>query len=327
MKILILGGTKFLGRALTETVLSRDHDVTLFHRGLHDAHVFPQAHHIIGDRNTDLSLLQGGQWDAIIDTSGYQPEAVAASTEILKRIAKHYTFISTISAYADLTQLHLDEHAPLMQLEDAADPGQRYGALKAQCEEVVRAAFPDGALIIRPGLIVGPYDASDRFTYWPARLHRGGHVLAPLPQERNLQFIDVRDLAAWTVGLIEKGMAGTIHASGSEYTMAEVVAACTSNAEDTTVSWVTEAFLKDHEVGAWMELPLWLPSDSLVGMLQLNNTKAFESGLITRPLVETVRDTLAWDLQRDPVLVRQAGLKPEREEQLLQAWSEKMDGN
>lgn len=322
MKILILGGTKFLGRALTEAALSRNHDVTLFHRGLHDAHAFPQVHHIIGDRNTDLAKLQDGQWDAVIDTSGYMPEAVAASTETLKRIAKHYTFISTVSAYADLTQLHLDETAPLMELDAAADPGQRYGALKAQCEAVVRSAFPQGALIIRPGLIVGPYDASDRFTYWPARLHRGGHVLAPLPQERKLQFIDVRDLAAWTVSLIEKGGAGTMHASGSEYTMAEVVTACMSKDKNTTVTWVTEEFLNANEVRGWMELPLWLPSDSLVGMLQLNNAKAFESGLITRPLVETVRDTLSWDLQRDPDVVRQAGLKPEREKQLLQAWSE-----
>lgn len=320
MNILILGGTKFLGRALTEAALTKGHEVTLFHRGLHDAQAFPQVRHILGDRNVDLAKLNEGEWDAVIDTSGYQPEAVAASTEILKRCAKHYTFISTVSAYANLKQLHLDESAAVMRLEDAEDPGQRYGALKAECEEVVKSVFPQGALIIRPGLIVGPYDASDRFTYWPARLQRGGHVLVPMPKERKLQFIDVRDLAAWTLDLIEQGVTGTIHASGNEYSMEEVVEACRSKDKETKLTWVSEAFLLEQEVGAWMELPLWLPSDSLIGMLQLNNAKAFKSGLKTRPLADTARDTLAWDQDRDPEATRLAGLKPEREEQLLRDW-------
>ncbi|CAN7560567.1 NAD-dependent epimerase/dehydratase family protein [Paenibacillus sp. LjRoot153] len=324
MNILILGGTKFLGRALTEAALTKGHEVTLFHRGLHDANGFPQVHHILGDRNTDLAKLQDGEWDAVIDTSGYEPESVMASTEMLKHHAKHYTFISTISAYADLKQVQLDETAAVIQLEEAADPGQRYGALKAECEQVVQAAFPIGALIIRPGLIVGPYDASDRFTYWPTRIQRGGEVLVPLPKERKLQFIDVRDLAVWTIGLIEQGVTGTIHASGSEYTMEEVVEACKSNNNDieTTLIWVTEEFLVEQEVGPWMELPLWLPNDSLIGMLQLNNEKAFKSGLTTRALIETVKDTRAWDQGRGTEFVRLAGLKPEREEQLLKAWQE-----
>ncbi|MDR6549770.1 NAD-dependent epimerase/dehydratase family protein [Paenibacillus qinlingensis] len=320
MNILILGGTKFLGRALAEEALAKGHEVTLFHRGLHDAHALPQARHILGDRNDDLSKLSGYEWDAVIDTSGYQPESVTASTEILKHLAKQYTFISTVSAYADLKNAGLDETADVLRVEDAADPGQRYGALKAACEKVVEEAFPQRALIIRPGLIVGPNDASDRFTYWPARLKRGGHVVVPLPRERKLQFIDVRDLAAWTLALIEQGVTGTFHASGRDYTMEELVNACWSRDNETKIIWVTEEFLIAQEVGPWMELPLWLPSDSLIGMLQLNNSKAFQAGLKTRPLGETVRDTLAWDQSRDPAAARLAGLKPEREEQLLRDW-------
>ncbi|KRE59597.1 NAD-dependent epimerase/dehydratase family protein [Paenibacillus sp. Soil750] len=324
MNILILGGTKFLGRALTEAALAKGHEVTLFHRGLHDAAAFPQVHHLLGDRNTDLAKLQDGEWDAVIDTSGYEPESVIAATEILKRRAKHYTFISTVSAYADLKQVHLDEAAPVLRLEEATDPGQRYGALKAECEQIVQVAFPLGALIIRPGLIVGPYDASDRFTYWPARLQRGGEVLVPLPKERKLQFIDVRDLAAWTIGLIEQGVTGTIHASGNEYSMEEVMEACRSNDNDveSTFTWVTEDFLVEKGVGPWMELPLWLPSDSLIGMLQLNNAKAFQSGLTTRALIDTVKDTREWDQGRGTDIIRVAGLKPGREQELLKAWHE-----
>jgi 2'-hydroxyisoflavone reductase len=328
MNILILGGTKFLGRALTEAALAKGHEVTLFHRGLHDAAAFPQVHHILGDRNTDLAKLQDMDWDAVIDTSGYEPESVMAATDMLKSQAKHYTFISTVSAYADLKQVQLDETAAVLQLEETADPGQRYGALKAECEQVVQAAFPLGALIIRPGLIVGPYDPSDRFTYWPARLQRGGEVLVPLPKERKLQFIDVRDLAAWTIGLIDQGVTGTIHASGNEYAMEEIVEACRSNDNDgeTTITWVTEEFLVEKGVGPWMELPLWLPSDSLIGMLQLNNAKAFQSGLTTRALVDTVKDTREWDQSRDTEINRVAGLKPEREQELLKDWHERMAG-
>lgn len=227
MKLLILGGTKFLGRALTEAALASGHEVTLFHRGLHDADVFPQAQHILGDRNVDLALLQSGEWDAVIDTSGYQPEAVDAAAKQLKERIKHYTFISSVSVYDDLRQVNLSESAPVAVLDssETIDPGRRYGALKAQCEQVLRESYPDQSLIIRPGLIVGPYDVSDRFTYWPSRFHRGGDVLVPAPKERKLQFIDVRDLSAWIIRLVEQGAVGTIHASGSDYTMEEVVEA------------------------------------------------------------------------------------------------------
>ncbi|MBA2941576.1 NAD-dependent epimerase/dehydratase family protein [Paenibacillus sp. CGMCC 1.16610] len=322
MKILILGGTKFLGRALTEAAIAQGHDVTLFHRGLHDANAFPNVRHIIGDRNNDLDLLQGREWDAVIDTSGYEPESVLAAAEQLKNQVKHYTFISTISVYEDLKKVNVNEAAPVAKLTDQMDPGQKYGAKKALCELAVQQEFPNQTLVIRPGLIVGPYDVSDRFTYWPARFHRGGEVLVPLPKERKLQFIDVRDLSAWIIRLVEQEMVGTLHASGSDYTMEEVVQACTQTTQHEVIcTWVPEEFLVANEVGEWMEMPLWIQSDSLVGMFSLDNAKAFANGLTTRPLIEIVRDTLAWDQSRSMTAVRAAGMDPAREEELLLIWS------
>ncbi|KQX66946.1 NAD-dependent epimerase/dehydratase family protein [Paenibacillus sp. Root444D2] len=323
MNILILGGTKFLGRALTEAALAKGHEVTLFHRGQHDANAFPQVRHIHGDRYVDLHLLQEHEWDAVIDTSGYQPEVVDAAAKLLKDRVKHFTFISTVSVYDDLRKENLNESAPVAELEsvETIDPGRRYGALKALCEQAVNQSFPDRSLVIRPGLIVGPYDASDRFTYWPSRFHRGGDVLVPLPKERKLQFIDVRDLSAWIIRLVEQGITGTLHASGNDYTMEDVVEACKSVCvSETSCSWVSETFLVAHEVGEWMELPLWIKSDSLVGMFALDNAKAFESGLTTRPLSETVQDTLVWDLGRSSEIVRLAGMDPSREQELLRLW-------
>lgn len=300
MKILILGGTKFLGRALTEAAMAKGHEVTLFHRGLHDAGAFPHVQHIIGDRNVDLGRLQGHEWDAVIDTSGFEPEAVSGAAKQLKNQVKHYTFIST----------------------EQMDPGQKYGAKKALCEQAAQEEFPNRTLVIRPGLIVGPYDVSDRFTYWPARFHRGGEVLVPLPEDRKLQFIDVRDLSAWIIRLVEQEVVGTLHASGSEYTMEEVVQACKHlNPDGVTCTWVSEEFLVTNGVGEWMELPLWIQSDSLVGMFALDNTKAFANGLTTRPLIEIVGDTFSWDQSRSSTAPRAAGMDPVREEELLRIWS------
>jgi 2'-hydroxyisoflavone reductase len=322
MKILILGGTKFLGRALTESAVANGHEVTLFHRGLHDAGAFPHVQHIHGDRNVDLDRLQGPEWDAVIDTSGYEPEAVSAAAKQLKDQVKHYTFISTVSVYEDLKKVHINESAPVANLTEQMDPGQKYGAKKALSELAVQEEFPNRTLVIRPGLIVGPYDLSDRFTYWPSRFHRGGEVLVPLPKERKVQFIDVRDLSAWIIRLVEQEVVGTLHASGSDYTMEEVAQACKQvNPHGVTCKWVTEEFLVVNGVGEWMELPLWIQSDSLVGMFSLDNTKAFANGLKTRPLIETVQDTLAWDQSRSATTSRAAGMDPAREAELLRIWS------
>ncbi|MFD0697023.1 NAD-dependent epimerase/dehydratase family protein [Paenibacillus sp. GCM10027628] len=326
MKLLILGGTKFLGRAITHTALEQGHEITLFHRGQHDASAFPQVEHIIGNRDGDLVRLQGRHWDAVIDTSGFVPRLVSASAQLLKDQVDHYTFISSISVYEDLRQMNVNESAPVAKLDDESteDVAQHYGALKALCEQAVETVMPGRTLNIRPGLIVGPYDASDRFTYWPSRLNRGGEALVPLPKQRNLQFIDVRDLASWIVRLVEQKIVGTIHASGSSYTMEELIQTCGQASElRTTCTWVSESFLVEEDVGEWIELPLWIRSDSLVGMFGIDNTKAIETGLTTRPLLETVRDTLAWDLSRPADMNRKAGMEAGRETELLRRWRER----
>lgn len=322
MNLLILGGTRFLGRALAETALDRGHTLTLFHRGRHGQDAFPEAEHIIGDRESDLVLLQGRTWDAVIDTCGFIPRVVSASVELLKDRVGHYTFISSVSVYEDLTRLHVKEDAPVATLSDESieDVTQHYGALKALCEKTVEAAMPGRALHIRPGLIVGPYDYSDRFTYWPRRIAQGGEVLVP-PKEGRVQVIDVRDLAAWMLDLVEKRTVGTFHASGSDYTMGQLVDVCARfSSRPAEFTWVTEPFLREQQVGEWIELPLWVQSDSLVGLFAIDNAKAFASGLTTRPLIDTVRDTLAWDQSRPPEEKRKAGLDPAREAELLRLW-------
>ncbi|MBD0383074.1 NAD-dependent epimerase/dehydratase family protein [Paenibacillus sedimenti] len=327
MKLLILGGTKFLGRAITEAALEQGHDITLFHRGKHDPSAFPQVEHTIGDRESELARLQGRRWDAVIDTSGYVPRVVSAATQLLKDQVDHYTFISSVSVYEDLRQMNVNESAPVARLEDESteDVAQHYGALKALCEQAVEAAMPGRTLHIRPGLIVGPFDSSDRFTYWPSRLNRGGEALVPLPKERNLQFIDVRDLASWIVRLVEQKTVGIIHASGSNYSMEELVETCGRATEvKTTCTWVSESFLIAEEVGEWLELPLWIRSDSLVGMFGVDNTKAIASGLTTRPLLETVQDTLKWDQSRPTDAKRKAGMEPTRESELLRRWHDRV---
>ncbi|MFC5452993.1 NAD-dependent epimerase/dehydratase family protein [Paenibacillus aestuarii] len=324
MKLLILGGTKFLGRAIAQAAWDQGHEVTLFHRGQHDASIFPEMEHIIGDRDGQLAKLQGKRWDAVVDTSGYLPRIVGDSARFLQDKVDHYTFISSISVYEDLTQIDVDEHAAVAQLPEGSsldEIGHNYGALKALCEQAVQEVMQGRTLVIRPGLIVGPHDASDRFTYWPARIQRGGEVLVPLPRERSLQFIDVRDLAAWIVRLIENKTTGTIHTSGSDYTMEELVETCARVSQvKPALVWVDEQFLIEQGVGEWMELPLWIRHDSLIGMMHVDNTKAKAAGLTTRPLTETARDTLAWDHSRPLDTVRKAGLDPKREEELLQRW-------
>lgn len=326
MKLLLLGGTKFLGRALVQAALDKGHKLTLFHRGKHDRSAFPQVEHIIGDRDGDLQALQGRKWDAVIDTSGYVPRVVRKSAELLKDQADHYTLVSSISVYENLKHVNFNETAPVTTIEDenCEDVAQHYGALKALCEKVVEEVMPGRGLYIRPGLIVGPYDSSDRFTYWPHRIAQGGEVLVPLPKERRLQFIDVRDLAAWIIHLVETKGTGTFHASGGDYTMEQVVNTCEEvSGNQSEFTWVTEDFLNEHQVGEWIELPLWIKSDSLVGMFGVDNAKAFANNLKIRPLRETIKDTLLWDQSRVSGVKLNAGLQQEREKQLLRLWHQR----
>ena len=328
MKLLILGGTVFLGRHIVEAALARGHAITLFTRGQRNPDLFPAVERLRGDRDGDLSALAGRRWDAVIDTSGYFPRLVRASAELLADAADHYVFISTISVYANYLQENMAEDGPLGTIADQTFEqvtGESYGPLKALCEQAAEAAFPGRALIIRPGLIVGPHDQSDRFTYWPTRVARGGAVLVPHTLDRPIQVIDVRDLAAWTVRLAEEGATGSYNATGPDraLTMREVFDTCRAVAGpdcDATPTVVSEEFLLAQGAGPWIELPLWMPNEGMAGFFAIDCAKAFAAGLTCRPLAETVRDTLAWDRSRPAAAPRRAGLAPEREAELLSAW-------
>jgi 2'-hydroxyisoflavone reductase len=331
MKLLILGGTVFLGRHLVEAALARGHAVTLFNRGQHNADLYPEVEKLRGDRDGDLAALHGRAWDAAIDTCGYVPRVVRASAELLADAVSHYTFISSISVYAGFKELGIDESAPVGVLADQAVEevtGESYGPLKALCEQAAEQAMPGRVLNIRPGLIVGPHDPTDRFTYWPVRVARGGEVLAPGRPERHVQVVDVRDLAEWTVRMVEARQTGVYNATGPEYslTMGQLLDVCRAvSGSDARFSWVGEDFLAEKEVGPWMEVPLWIPESDpdAAGFSDVDCGKAIAAGLSFRDLAETVRATLAWDATRPRDVERRAGLKAEREAELLRAWHER----
>ena len=319
MRLLVIGGTKFLGRAAVEAALARGHEVTLFNRGETNPELFPEAEKLRGDRTVDLSALMGREWDAVIDPSGFLPGVVRASAEALSDQAGYYLFISSVSAYASLAGPNAED-SPLAELGDLPDDRMledysNYGALKALCERGVAEAFGDRHAIVRPGLIVGAHDGTGRFTYWPHRIAHGGEVLAPAPPERVVQFIDVRDLGAWLVDLCERQATGTYNATHPGRSWAEVLETCREVAgSDATFRWVPDTFLVEHEVGEWMELPMWVTAGDDAGIHEADVSRAVAAGLTFRPLEETVRDTL--DLA---ATTPQAGLTEEREAELLTA--------
>lgn len=341
MKLLILGGTVFLGRHLVEAALVRGHEVTLFNRGQHEPDLYPQVEKLRGDRHGDLTALRGRTWDAAIDTNGYVPRAVRAITQLLADSISHYTFISSISVYADFRTLGMKEDAPVgtitpeqVHKAELVTPagkviarayGETYGPLKALCERTAEETLPGRVLAVRPGLIVGPYDYSDRFTYWPTRVAQGGEVLAPGRPERSIQFIDVRDLAEWIVRMVEAKQVGIYNAPGLEeaLTMQQLLEACKAvSGSDAHFTWLSDSFLLEAGAMPWGEIPLWIPENDpdAAGFLHVNGDKAIAAGLIFRPVTETICDTLAWDGTRPPNIERQAGLSRERERELLQAW-------
>ena len=328
MKILILGGTRFLGRALVDAALLRGHDVTLFNRGQSNPDLYPQIKSLKGDRDGGLAVLEGQTWDAVIDTCGYFPRIVRQSAEFLADKVKHYTFISTISVYADFSKPGLDEDAETGKIEDESMEeitGDSYGPLKALCEKALEETRPGRNLIIRPGLIAGPYDVSDRFTYWPVRIDKGGEVLAPGVPERLIQVIDVRDLAEWNIRLVEENVTGVFNATGPDapLSMGTFLETCReTSGSESSLTWVSEAFLLEKEVGPWMEMPVWMPSDTPegIGLFAADISRALKSGLTFRPLAETVKATLDWAKTRPADYEWRAGMKAEREEELLKLW-------
>jgi 2'-hydroxyisoflavone reductase len=318
MKLLVLGGTKFLGRSVVEAALARDHEVTLFNRGRTNPDLFPEAERIRGDRERDLDRLRDRSWDAALDMATFLPRVVRLSVEALHRTVERYLYVSSISVYADMRTPPIEGAAVAALADPTSESLEDYGALKAACEEIVAEVFGDRALVVRPGLIVGPHDPTDRFTYWPRRIARGGNVLAPAPRDAPVQFIDVRDLGRWIVDATEQRLTGTYNASGKPTTFAELLETCTRvTGSDAEINWVAPEVLLEEGVGEWMELPLWLASPEFAAMQQADVSKARAAGLTFRPLEETIRDTLAWDAARAGPPADGVGLTPERERELL----------
>ena len=326
MRILIIGGTRFLGRHLVEIALARRHEVTLFNRGKTNPDLFPHVETIHGDREKDADRLKDRIWDTVIDVAGYVPRIVRLSAEALEPNVSRYVFISTISVYENFRKTDIDESYPVGKLEDETVEeitGETYGPLKALCEKVVQDVYGERSLIIRPGLIVGPHDPTDRFTYWPVRVARGGDVLAPQSPDVATQIIDVRDLSEFTLKLIEENVSGVYNATGPDYelTMGKLLEVSKQvSGSDANVKWASLEFLNQNNVAPWSDMPAWIPDDEEgVGFARLDISKAIHAGLKFRPLEETVRDTLEWAGTRPSDHVWRAGLTPEREAEVLAA--------
>jgi 2'-hydroxyisoflavone reductase len=329
MKLLVLGGTVFLGRHVVEAALARSHDVTMFNRGQTRPELFPEVERITGDRNGDLAELRGRAWDAVFDPSAFVPRQVRSMAAALADSVGHYTFVSSISVYP-IQQPDKSETAPLETIENphSEDVTAGYGALKALCEAVLAEALTGRVLNVRAGLLVGPHDPSNRFTYWPVRVAQGGEVLAPGDPEAPAQFIDARDLAQWVLDRAERRDTGAFNVTGTPMPLRQVLETCRDvSGSDARFTWVDEALLQGQGVGPWLEMPLWLPAS--VGSLAAPIDRALATGLRQRPLADTVRDTLDW-ARGEPVPSQQvdaggrvrprAGLAPEKEAAILEAW-------
>jgi 2'-hydroxyisoflavone reductase len=328
-RILILGGTSFLGPALVEAARARGDVVTLFNRGKTNPGRFTDVEQLHGDRNGKLEALAGRRWDVVIDTSGYVPRIVRMSAELLAPSVERYVFVSSISVYDEAIPAGSDESAKIAQLPDPATEDVRasYGALKAACERAAEAAMPGRVLVVRPGLIVGPDDPTDRFTYWPVRLSEAGEVLAPGTGDDPIQVVDVRDLGSWMVAMADRRATGIFNAVGpaSRTSMGAMLDACQPAAgPKAALTWVPWPFLEKEKVEPWGDMPVWIPAGGPEsGMSQVSIARAVAAGLRFRPLQETARDTLSWwnglPLERRARL--KAGISREREKQVLAAWA------
>lgn len=329
LRVLILGGTRFLGVAQVQYALARGHTVTLFNRGRTNTHLFPEVEKLRGDRNDDLTALQGREWDVVIDNSASVPRWVEQSAGLLRNSARQYIYVSSLSVIADNSIIGSDETTAVKQLDDPTVEqvtGGRYGGMKALCEQRAQEAFGDRAMVVRPGLIVGPMDNTDRFTYWPIRIDRGGEVMAPGNPTHHVQIIDVRDLASWMVRMGEDNTSGVYNATGpaSPMSMAEMLYGirATTNA-NVSFTWVNADFLEQHEVRPWSHMPTWIPPrEGMQGFSRVNFSKAIAAGLTFRPLAETASDTITWfkTLPAERQSEMGAGLSAEREVEVLAAW-------
>ena len=330
---LVLGGTRFLGPPIVEHALAKGFEVTLFNRGKTDPKRFAQLEQRIGDRDRgDLEALKTGKWDAVIDTSGYAPAHVKASAELLRDRVEQYLFVSTISVYASTAAAMVGEDTPVAKIDDATaaqastiqEASRHYGAMKARCEQAAETAMPGRVAQVRPGLIVGPEDNTDRFTYWPIRVGQGGEVLAPGNPDQEVQFIDVRDLGEWCVRLCADKKFGVWNAVGlpMRLSIQELLHGCkVAQNADASFTWVAEKFLLENKVRAYTELPLWLPSGQRG---HIDNRRAIADGLLFRSVAETIRATVAAFAKESPQgRVLRAGLSRERESALLELWKKR----
>ncbi|MFN0010580.1 MAG: NAD-dependent epimerase/dehydratase family protein [Phycisphaerales bacterium] len=365
LNILILGGTSLTGPQMVAYARTRGHKVTVFNRGRTEKRkgsVGDDVERLLGDRDPakgeGLKALEGDRtWDVVIDTSGYYPRIARASAELLAKRTKQYIFISTISVYKDGMPVGSDETATLATMPDPTSEdmagGKYYGALKVLCENVVQEVYGKNACIVRPGLIVGPGDDTDRFTYWPVRVAKGGEVLAPNTPADPIQYIDCRDLGEWCIRLAESGTGGVFNAAGPVpgISIGTLLDACKkASGSDATFTWVPSEFLAEKQVAPWGDMPVWVPpgdADS-AGMSTTKSGRAVAKGLTFRPVEQTVKDILAWwpgEIERrkrvgaemveqakkdgkeppnlpDPNLLR-AGISRERELKVLEEWKAK----
>jgi 2'-hydroxyisoflavone reductase len=344
LSLLFLGGTGFLGPATVEKALARGYTVTLFNRGKTNPDLFPDVEKLKGDRHDDESLkvLEGRTWDAVIDTSAYVPAHVEASAGLLAPNVRQYVLLSSVSVYADHGIPHADENAAVVELTDEVVATMKtireslahYGGMKARCERAAEAALPGRTTNIRPGLIVGPLDRSDRFTYWAVRVARGGEVLAPGDGTDPVQLIDVRDLAEWILHCIEYVITGVFNAisPAGRFTMAEMLYGIKSAfVTDARFTWVDAEFLETQGVNAWTHMPVWIPAvDEYAGFHLASTEKAVAAGLKFRPLADTARDTVAWHNEARPADYEfgngRAGISSQREAEVLAAWHARAAG-
>lgn len=334
LRILVLGGTGFIGPHMVQEALRRGHDVELFNRGRTNNELFPDLKLYVGDRDNDLQSLKGGEWDVVIDNSGYVPRHVEDSARLLAPAANHYVYISTISVYGDVSE-KITEESTLATLTDETVEevtGDTYGPLKALCEQRVLAEFGESrSTILRPTYICGPGDRTDRYTYWPVRTMRGGEMLWPGTPDDDIQIIDVRDLAQFTVDCAEYEITGTFNTCtpAGDFKMGELLEDCLAvTAAETTPVWVSTSFLNEHNVAEDGGLPIWEdPNGETANLLTVDSTKALNAGLDIRPTRETARDTIAWwqTLPADRTATLRAGLSPQRETDILELWHEQND--
>lgn len=342
MKVLILGGTRFLGKALVKEALKRGHEITLFNRGT-NKEVFPEVEQLTGDRDGDVSLLENRKWDVVIDTCGLAPHQIKKIAAVLGDNVEHYTYISSISLYKDWIPLHITEDyhlqpmPPVDKLKDVEEgrisPYEYYGALKVLCEAEAETHWPGRVLHLRAGLLVGPFDYTDRLSYWVQRVAQGGKVLVPGRSDRPVQLIDVKDVATWVFNMAESRKKGTFNVTGpnDKLTIKELLNTCKAvTNSDTELVWAEEQFILEHKIKPWTEMPFWIPEHFPLegetkpwkGSFSINIAKSINAGLTFRPLEDTIYDVYQWEQTRQDT-ERKTGISREKEQELLGAWFQK----